>query len=107
LLVESDETITKSKGPKRPINTQNDRAKILSAIEVVDYVVLLDPQMSNSAYDDLVFSLKPVIIATTEGDMNRKHKERQAQKVQAKVVDVTMPITDKSTTKLIDLLNEL
>ena len=107
LLVESDETITKSKGPKRPINTQHDRAKILSAIEVVDYVILLDPQMSNNAYDDLVFSLKPVIIATTEGDMNRKHKERQAQKVQAKVVDVTMPITDKSTTKLIDLLNEL
>ena len=107
LLVESDETITKNKGPKRPINTQHDRAKILAAITVVDYVVLLDSDMSNKAYDDLVFAIKPAIIATTEGDVNRQHKERQAQMVEAKVVDVTMPVTDKSTTKLIQLLDEL
>ncbi len=107
ILLESDETITAIKGPKRPINTQNDRAQILAALAVVDYVVLLDPQMNNNAYDNLVITLKPAIIATTEGDVNRKHKERQAQMVEAKVADVTMPITDKSTTKLIKLLNEL
>ena len=32
LMLESDETITKNKGNNRPINSQEDRAKILSAL---------------------------------------------------------------------------
>jgi hypothetical protein len=63
--------------------------------------------MDNQAYDDLVFLLKPAIIATTRGDSNRIHKERQAKTIGATVVDVTMPISDKSTTKLVHLLEEL
>jgi FAD synthetase len=107
VLLESDETIAASKGPKRPINSQSDRAKILSALEVVDYVILLKPDMDNKAYDDLVIEIKPAIIATTSGDINRHHKERQAELVRAKVIDVTTPITDKSTTRLIHMLDEL
>lgn len=107
VLLESDETITATKGPKRPINSQLDRAKILAALAAVDYVVLLQPEMNDTDYDNLVIPLKPAIIATTSGDSNRHHKERQAQLVHAKVLDVTMPISDKSTTKLIKLLNEL
>jgi rfaE bifunctional protein nucleotidyltransferase chain/domain len=107
VLLESDETIKKSKGPKRPINTQMDRAKLLAALSVVDYVILLDSQMSNISYDDLVITLKPAIIATTQGDSNRHHKERQAQQLGAHVIDVTGLVSDKSTTQVINLLNEL
>ena len=107
VLLESDQTITATKGPKRPYNVQVDRAKILSALAVIDYVVLLKPDMDNKAYDNLVFALKPAIIATTSGDVNRHHKERQAELVGAKVIDVTTQIIDKSTTKLIRLLDEL
>jgi FAD synthetase len=107
VLIESDETITASKGPKRPINSQDERAKILAALSVVDYVIVLKPNMDNKAYDDLVIALKPAIIATTSGDINRHHKERQAELVDAKVIDVTTPITDKSTTRLIRMLDEL
>src|SRR5260221_12080367 len=107
ILLESDETITANKGPKRPINSQADRAKILAALATIDYIVPLKPQMTDKGYDDLVFTLKPAIIATTRVDSNRHHKERQADLVNAQVIDVTMPISDKSTTKLINLLNEL
>ena len=36
----SDRSITSIKGKGRPINTQSDRAYILAALEVVDYVVI-------------------------------------------------------------------
>ncbi len=107
VLLESDEAIAKTKGPKRPINTQEDRAKILAALTMVDFVILLKPQMTNQDYDDLVIALKPAIIATTKGDTNKQHKERQAHLVAAHVIDVTEQISDKSTTQLIQLLNEL
>lgn len=107
VMLESDKSIAASKGKNRPINSQNDRAKILAALAVVDTIILLNPQMKNQEYDSLVFAIKPAIIATTAGDSNRYHKERQAQKIDAQVVDVTMPISDKSTSKLVKLLDEL
>jgi rfaE bifunctional protein nucleotidyltransferase chain/domain len=107
VLLESDSTITKTKGANRPINSQEDRAKILAALYFVDIVVLLNPEMTDKNYDALVFTLKPAIIATTFGDINKKHKERQAKEIGAQVIDVTKQISDKSTTKLVKLLNEI
>jgi rfaE bifunctional protein nucleotidyltransferase chain/domain len=107
ILLESDETIQASKGPKRPLNLQYDRARMLEALTVVDYVIMLNPKMTNADYDNLVIALKPAIIATTEDDEHRHHKERQAKLVGADVIDVTGFVTDKSTTHVVKLLNEL
>jgi len=107
IMLESDESITQTKGANRPINTQKDRAQILAALSTVDIVLVLSPHMSNAQYDTLVFAIKPAIIATTTGDNNRHFKEKQAAKIGAQVIDVTLPISDKSTTKLVKLLNEL
>jgi D-beta-D-heptose 7-phosphate kinase/D-beta-D-heptose 1-phosphate adenosyltransferase len=38
----SDASIRRYKGEKRPVNPQADRAKVLAALECVDYVVLFD-----------------------------------------------------------------
>lgn len=38
--VDSDETIKKSKGPKRPMNFQEDRAEMLAHLPYVDYVTI-------------------------------------------------------------------
>lgn len=107
VLLESDENIKKTKGPSRPINTQHDRAQILSSLIMVDYIIKLPAVADDKLYTDLVIHLKPAIIATTAGDRNRSHKERQAAKIHAKVIDVTMPISNKSTTNVIKILNEL
>ena len=50
--------------------------------------------------------LKPAIIATTQGDLRRHQKTRQASFVNAEVIDVTDVISDQSTTRLIKLLGK-
>lgn len=107
VLLEHDDTIKKNKGDDRPINTQQDRATILASLSMVDYVIKLPPTPDDSFYDELVNKLKPAIIATTAGDPNRHHKERDAKLVGASVVDVTGPIYNQSTTKLLNILKEL
>lgn len=107
VFLESDENIKKIKGEHRPINAQADRAKILESLEMVDYVIPLPQIEKDNYYDDLVISLKPAIIAITKGDPTRKHKDRQAKLVDGKVLEVAAPVVNKSTTKLINILNEI
>ena len=104
VFVENDATIKKTKGESRPINIQKDRTNILSHLDIVDVVI---PLPANFDYDKLVIHIKPAIIATTKGDVNRSHKERQAKHIGAQVIDVTTPISNKSTSKIITLFNEL
>lgn len=106
ILLEHDSTIAKTKGPQRPLNTQADRATLLANIATVDYVVLLPPMETNEMYDKLVIQIKPAIIATTEGDPHRHHKERQAQTISATVVDVITHMQNTSTTKFVNLLQK-
>ena len=42
VLLNSDKSVRSIKGPKRPINNENDRAEVLGALRCVDYVVLFD-----------------------------------------------------------------
>lgn len=105
ILLESDKTTRKLKGKKRPINTQGDRAQILAAISYVDYVVLLDNMNSNKDYDEVVYKLKPDVIATTKNDPQGIHNKRQAKKINAKVVYVINRIKNKSTTNLAKVIS--
>lgn len=104
VMLEADETITAAKGPNRPINTQQDRAAMLAALRAVDYVITLPPGMTDDAYDTLVFTIKPAIIATTKGDAYRRHKERQATAIGAQVIDVIDQIENQSTTRIVNML---
>jgi rfaE bifunctional protein nucleotidyltransferase chain/domain len=36
----ADESVTRLKGPTRPVNTEHDRAQVLAALRCVDHVVL-------------------------------------------------------------------
>lgn len=38
----SDKSVKTIKGPERPINNQNDRAVVLAALEMVDYITIFD-----------------------------------------------------------------
>lgn len=106
VFLEPDESIKKLKGENRPINNQEDRAKILAALEAVDYVILLTPNLRDADYDRMIIQIKPAIIATTQGDFYKKHKERQAALINSKVVEVTDYIMDQSTSRLVKLLGK-
>ena len=108
VFLEPDESIKKIKGGGRPINNQENRAKILAALEPVDYVILLPPHLTDIDYDRMIIQLKPAIIATTRGDIHKKNKERQAALIKSKVIEVADYIRDQSTSRLVKLLgNEL
>lgn len=79
ILLESDETIKKWKGENRPINSQKDRAYLLSKLEMIDFIIPLKEMTKDAQYDKIIFQLKPDVLATTKGDPNVKHKERQAK----------------------------
>jgi len=38
----SDASVRRNKGPERPVNSQENRALVLAALEMVDYVVVFD-----------------------------------------------------------------
>lgn len=102
LLLESDEAIKLLKGERRPINSQQNRAKVLSAIETVDFVVNLPRPFKNQDYQNLVSEIKPDIIAVTSGDPNLPQKKSQAKEVGGAVSIVLEEIPEHSTTKLLD-----
>jgi len=54
----SDSSVKKIKGPKRPLNNEKDRAIVLSALEVVDYVVVF----SEDTPYNLIKSIKPDVL---------------------------------------------
>jgi len=106
VLLESDNAIKTKKGPHRPINTQEDRATILSSLRFMDTVILLPPSTRDEDYLNVTKWLKPAIIATTKGDPRRKEKEYCAQAVGAQVMDVIERQEDASTTHLAKLLQK-
>lgn len=106
VILESDEQITKLKGQNRPLNIQSDRARLLSSLEPVEYVIPLKPNLEDKDYEKIVTEIKPGIIAITRGDPYKKQKQLQAQKINCKVIEVTQVITDKSTSRLIELLGK-
>lgn len=55
----SDQSVRSLKGPDRPVNCQDDRAEVLSALASVDYVVIFD----ESTAEKLVAQIKPDIYA--------------------------------------------
>lgn len=53
VLLNSDKSVRSIKGPERPINNENDRAEILSALKCVDYVVLFDEDSPRNLLDEI------------------------------------------------------
>jgi FAD synthetase len=100
VFLESDKKIKFTKGSGRPIHDEKSRAKILSAIQFVDYVVILPFLTKGEEYDDLVKKLAPDVIVTTEGDKHLPYKQRSANLVGAKLIQVPF-IKDFSSSKLI------
>lgn len=104
VLLESDQKIRQLKGKGRPIHNVQARAKILSALETVDLVVILPDITRNEMYDNISKVINPYIIATSENDQNLHHKQRIARMVGAKLKVVNKEIKGLSSTKLIKQL---
>jgi len=98
LGLNSDRSVNSLKGDGRPINMQVDRAYILAALEVVDYVVIFD---EDSPYD-LIKSIKPHTLVKG-GDYQGKSVVGQDIADELKLVQF---IDGKSTTKTIEKIKQ-
>ena len=93
----SDTSIRRLKGNKRPINTERDRAEVLAALESVDHIIIFN---EDTPYK-LIGSLKPDILV--KGGDWRKEKIVGADIVLAnrgKVISLPY-VKNKSTTNTI------
>lgn len=102
VLLESDEKIKAIKGSERPVYSQAERAKVLSALSPVDCIIPLPYLKNDSEYDELVAKIMPDIIATTSNNENVHHFRRTAKQTGAKLKFVTKLIGGHSTSSLID-----
>lgn len=103
VLLESDETIKRLKGENRPINRQNDRAKILIKLKMVDYIVMLPELKNDQDYTDLIKKISPKIIAISGNDEKINNKKQQADLVGARLIEVTKRLRNYSTSEIIRL----
>ena len=106
VLLESDQNIKKNKGNNRPINNQENRAKILESLRMVDQVIKLPEMKTDDEYLKIIKKIKPTIIAVSEHDKNLINKKNQAKLVGAKLVKVTKLIPHQSTSRIIEIITE-
>ena len=106
VLLESDENIKKNKGNSRPINNQENRARILMSLKMVDKVIKLPEMKTDEEYFALIKKIKPKIIAVSDGDKRIFQKREQAKTIGAKVVVVTKLIPQQSTSRVIEIITQ-
>lgn len=102
VLLNSDKSVKSIKGPTRPINNENDRAEILSALRYVDYVVLFDEDSPRNLLDEM----KPDVY-TKGADYNMDTlPEADIMKKNNTRVEFIEFVQGKSTTKTIEKINK-
>ena len=90
----SDESVSRLKGPTRPVNNEDDRAYILASLEVVDYVVKF---YEDTPYE-LIKAIKPHILVKG-GDYEGKEVVGQDIADELRLVNF---VEGKSTTNIIE-----
>ena len=103
VAVESDKRIKKLKGEKRPFHSQDQRREMLESLSFVDEVIVLNDEMTDEDYFNLVERVRPFVIAVTSGDPMIEKKKGHAKKVGAKVIEIAK-INIPSTSQIAKLL---
>ena len=98
LGLNSDRSVSSLKGPNRPINSELDRAYILAALEVVDYVVIFD---EDTPYN-LIKKIKPKILVKGS---DYEGKEVVGQDIANELILVDL-YKGKSSTKTIQKIKQ-
>jgi D-beta-D-heptose 7-phosphate kinase/D-beta-D-heptose 1-phosphate adenosyltransferase len=96
----TDNSVKKIKGPKRPVINETDRARILCSLESVDAVILF----SESTPINLIKSLKPnLLIKGNDYSLKQIIGANEIKEWKGKVILIPI-VKGKSTTKIINNL---
>ena len=101
VMLNSDKSVKMIKGEDRPINNEQDRAELLSALSCVDYVVLFE-EKSPAA---LLEAIKPDIYTKGADYTMETLPERDIMIKNGTKVEFIDFVQGKSTTNIIDKIN--
>jgi rfaE bifunctional protein nucleotidyltransferase chain/domain len=97
VAINSDRTVRELKGPHRPVFNEAERAEILAALRVVDYVTIFDDVSPRSLIAEL---LPDVLVKGGDYDLDQIHGREEVEAAGGKVI--SLPFVDgASTTTLI------
>ncbi|HEU4769122.1 MAG TPA: D-glycero-beta-D-manno-heptose 1-phosphate adenylyltransferase, partial [Pyrinomonadaceae bacterium] len=98
VAINSDRTVRELKGPERPVFDQAERAEILAALKVVDYVVVFDDISPRK----LIATLLPdVLVKGGDYQLDQIHGREEVEAAGGKVVSLPF-VEGASTTGLIE-----
>jgi rfaE bifunctional protein nucleotidyltransferase chain/domain len=101
VMLNSDKSVKMLKGESRPINNENDRAEILSALNCVDYVVLFEEKSPAN----LLEKIKPDIYTKGADYTIETLPERDVTERNGIKVEFIEFVQGKSTTGIIKKIN--
>ena len=98
VAINSDRTVRDLKGPGRPVFDQAERAEILAALRVVDYVVVFDDVSPRK----LIATLLPdVLVKGGDYQIDQIHGREEVEAAGGKVISLPF-VEGASTTALIE-----
>ena len=109
--LDNDQTIKNVKGKNRPVNNFNRRIKLLSELETIDKIFLIEKttihgsQEAFESYDNIVGKIQPTHIFTHKAcDKHWKNKNKIAKRNNITfLLDISRKITNSGT--ILDKLN--
>lgn len=97
VAINSDRTVRELKGADRPVFDENERAEILAALRVINYVVIFDNVSPRSLISQL---LPDVLVKGGDYQLDEIHGREEVEAAGGKVI--SLPFVDgASTTSLI------
>jgi rfaE bifunctional protein nucleotidyltransferase chain/domain len=98
----SDASVRELKGEGRPLNSQDDRAEVMAALEAVDYVIIFDEKR----VDSLLREVQPDVYAKG-GDYSVDNLDQGEVAVLLEIgakIHILPLVPGKSTTKLVEAI---
>lgn len=102
LGLNSDASVRRLKGEKRPINSENDRAIVISELKSIDYVVIFEEDTPQE-----IISLIVPDVLVKGGDYNKEDVVgKETVENNGGEVVIIQFVDGKSTTNIINKINE-
>ena len=100
--INADETVRRLKGPGRPVMPAAERARLVAALRVVDYVTVF----AEPTADDLIERLRPDVHCKGTDYADGVPEEETARRVGARIAIVGGPKSHNTTDILSDIRGE-
>ena len=101
VAINSDRTVRELKGPGRPVLDEAERAEILAALRIVDYVTIFDDVSPRSLIAELV---PDVLVKGGDYDLDQIHGREEVEAAGGQVISLPF-VEGASTTMLIQKMS--